>query len=287
VGIGGAVYLAQATGNVPAALGMTSLAFGAACYGVAAAFIDRREDSARNLYFYTSFALVLVLAGVTLVLGEFGRGVVFALLAVLAASLWSRGGRLLALLHAAAYLLAAGLASGALIYGASVLAADVVGPWILPGAVMLVVVVAGALSAGLAATRPQSDGGQLAGGIRAVIIVVFAWAAVGCVIGYIAPVAGGLADRSVDPGILATVRTGVLAVATLLIAWIGRHARFREWGWLVYPLLVGIGVKMMTEDFKHSRPATLFIAMALFGAALILAPRLRRGGNKVTAQPGA
>jgi drug/metabolite transporter (DMT)-like permease len=131
------------------------------------------------------------------------------------------------------------------------------------------------------------DGGEFASGIRAAIIVVFAWTAVGCVIGYMAPAAGGLADRSVDPGILATVRTGVLAVVTLLIAWIGRHARFREWGWLVYPLLVGIGVKMMTEDFKHSRPATLFIAMALFGAALIVAPRLRRGGNKVTAQPGA
>ena len=287
VGFGGAVYLGQATGHLPAPLGVASMVFGAACYGVAVAFVAKRGDSAPNLYFYTTLALALVLAGVALLLGAPWCGVVFALFAVLAAGLWSRGGRLLALLHAAVYLLAAGVASGALAYGASALAADAVGPWILPGAVMLVVVVAGALSARLAAAWPQSDGGEFASGIRAAIIVVLAWAAVGWVIGYIAPAVGGLADRSVDPGILATVRTGVLAVATLLIAWIGRHARFREWGWLVYPLLVGIGVKMMTEDFKHSRPATLFIAMALFGAALIVAPRLRRGGNKVTAQPGA
>lgn len=106
-------------------------------------------------------------------------------------------------------------------------------------------------------------------------------------IGYLAPVAGGLADRSVDLGVLATVRTGVLAVATLLIAWIGRHARFREWGWLVYPLLVGTGLKMVAQDFMHSRPATLFIAMALYGTALIVAPRLRRGGDEVVAPPGA
>jgi hypothetical protein len=62
----------------------------------------------------------------------------------------------------------------------------------------------------------------------------------------------------------------------LCAAWIGRHPRFREWGWLVYPLLVAIGLKMMTQDFKFSRPSSLFIAMALYGAALIVAPRLRR-----------
>jgi hypothetical protein len=37
---------------------------------------------------------------------------------------------------------------------------------------------------------------------------------------------------------------------------------------------------MVAQDFKFSRPATLFIALALYGAALIVAPRLRRGGDK-------
>jgi len=161
-------------------------------------------------------------------------------------------------------------------------AAGEVGQWALPGAAMLVVLVAATLSAGLCSAWPDSAEGEFARGLRVVIIMVFVWAAGGCVIGYLAPVAGGLADRSVDPGVLATVRTGVLAVATLLIASIGRHPRFREWGWLVYPLLVGIGLKMVAQDFKYSRPATLFIAMGLFGAALIIAPRLlRRGGRKV------
>jgi hypothetical protein len=85
----------------------------------------------------------------------------------------------------------------------------------------------------------------------------------------------------------------VLAIATLSIAWGARHGRFKEWAWLVYPLLVIVGLKMVAQDFKYSRPATLFIALALYGIALIVAPRLRRArdrasgyvaGNSPTAQ---
>jgi hypothetical protein len=140
----------------------------------------------------------------------------------------------------------------------------------------MVVLVASASSAALAARRAMADGDEIAIGARFIITLAFVWIAAGSAIGFIAPVAGGLADRSVDPGVLATVSTGVLSLATLLIAWTGRHDRFREWGWLVYPLLIGIGLKLVTQDFKHSRPATLFIALALYGAALIVAPRLRR-----------
>ena len=60
------------------------------------------------------------------------------------------------------------------------------------------------------------------------------------------------------------------------MAWIGRHDGFREWAWLVYPLLVVTGLKMVAQDFMQSRPATMFVALALYGAALIVAPRLRR-----------
>lgn len=281
VGIGGAVYLARVTGIHPAALGAASLIFGAACYGVAVAVIDRREDNTRNEYFYTTLALVLVVVAFTLVIGKPWLGVVFAALAVLAAGLWSRLGRLFMLLHAAAYLVAAGVVTDTLGYGMQSLVVVAEGPWVVPGAVMLAVLVASALSTGLVSWREPAGDEPVESGLRFLIIGLCVWVAGACVIGYLAPVAAGLADRSVDPGVLATVRTGVLSVAVLLVAWIGRRARFREWGWLVYPLLVGIGLKMVTQDFKSSRPSTLFIAMALYGAALIVAPRLlRRSGEK-------
>jgi hypothetical protein len=276
----GTGILTQATGILPAAIGVISLTFGAACYFAAFVLIEGRQDLERNLYFYSTLALMLVLAGFALVAREHWAAAAFAALGVTAVGMWSRTGRLYLLLHGAAYVVAAGLASQALRYGAWALAASPVGPWLLPSAAMLVILVAGALAAWFAAARPIPDGGVVASGLRLIIVVVLVWVVCGAVTGALAPAVAGLADRSVDLGALATLRTGVLAVAALVIAWAGRQARFREWTWLVYPLLVVIGLKMVAQDFKFSRPATLFIALALYGAALIVAPRLRRGGDK-------
>jgi hypothetical protein len=121
-----------------------------------------------------------------------------AALAVASSAAWSRVGRLFLLIHAALYLLAAALVSGAAGYDLREVMAGAGPPWPPPTPAMLVV------------------------------------------------------------------------------AGVGRHARFREWDWLVYPLLVGIGVKVVAQDFMHGRPATLFVALALYGAALIMAPRVRR-----------
>jgi len=282
----GTSVLTQATGVLPAAIGVISLAIGAACYFVTFAFIEGREDLERNLYFYSTLALMLVLAGFALAVREHWVTMVFAALGVIAAVLWSRTGRLYLLLHGAVYVVAAGFPSQALQYGAWALAASPVGPWLLPSAVMLVMLAAGALSAWFAAARPVSEGGVLASGLRLVIVVACVWVACGAVIGALAPAVAGLADRSVDLGALATLRTAVLAVAVLAIAWASRQAKFREWAWLVYPLLVVIGLKMIVQDFKFSRPATLFIALALYGAALIVAPRLRKGGEQVRVTTG-
>jgi hypothetical protein len=119
--------------------------------------------------------------------------------------------------------------------------------------------------------------------MRVVVAVALILTAAGCAVGLSAPLLAGSSEGGVDLGALATARTCVLAVTALLIAWGARHDRFREWAWLVYPLLVVIGLKMVAQDFKHSRPATLFIALALYGIALIVAPRLRRDPHRASA----
>lgn len=285
VGFGGALFLTRTTGAVPVVLGLVSLVLGAACYAVAFAFVDRQEDLERNAYFYTTLALVLVISGLALELQTQWLGVVFAVLGVLAAVFWSRHGRLYMLLHGAAYAVAAGIASHALGYGTSLLAVTPAGPWAWPGTVMLLVLLAASGTAWFASVRPSPAGGAPGSVLRLSIAIVVVWVTSGCLTGGIAPVVAGRADDSVDVGALATVRTCVLAAITLLAAWIGRHARFREWAWLVYPLLVLIGLKMVFQDFKFSRPATLFIALALYGAALIVAPRLRKGAGRAVAAP--
>ena len=180
------------------------------------------------------------------------------------------------MLHAAVYLLAAAFACGAIGYDLREVVAGAGPPWPSPTPAMLVVLIASALSAWFASREPEGDGSSYASLPRFVIVLILVLSAGGTLIGTVAPVVGRQADGSMDAGVMATIRTGVLAIAALVVAWIGRHARFREWGWLVYPLLVGIGLKMAAQDFLHSRPATLFVALALYGAALIMAPRMRR-----------
>ena len=277
VGFGGALYLTQVTGILPATIGLVSLALGAAGYGVAFVFLDRSKDKGPNVYYYSTLALVLVLAGFALVLGEPWLGVVFAGFAALGAGLWWRFGRSFMLVHGAAYLVAASIVSGTLGYCLRTLAVPMDDQWIVPAGNMLVVLAAAALSVHFAAARRNATGDQVASALRLVIILMFFAAASACVTGYVAPLVGGMPDGRMDRGVLATVTTVVLSLAALLVAWMGSRPRFREWSWLVYPLLLSIGIKMVAQDFKHSRPATLFIAMALFGTALILAPRLRRG----------
>jgi hypothetical protein len=72
------------------------------------------------------------------------------------------------------------------------------------------------------------------------------------------------------------VRTAVLAAVALLLAGASHAKRGQELGWLLYPVLALGGVKLFAEDLRFSRPATLFLALALYGAALVAAPRLAR-----------
>jgi hypothetical protein len=113
---------------------------------------------------------------------------------------------------------------------------------------------------------------------RLLITILLVWSAGGWLIALIAPALPATAGHA-DPGILATVRTSVLAAAALALAWAGRFERFRESAWLLYPLLATGGLKLLVEDLPRSRPATLFVALALYGGALIIAPRLSRGAG--------
>jgi predicted tellurium resistance membrane protein TerC len=55
-----------------------------------------------------------------------------------------------------------------------------------------------------------------------------------------------------------------------------------EAGWLAYPVLGFTGLKMLLEDLPRGRPATLILAFAFYGLALILVPRIRsRRGEPV------
>jgi hypothetical protein len=84
------------------------------------------------------------------------------------------------------------------------------------------------------------------------------------------------AGLGADPGVLATVRTALLSALAVLAAWLHRPGAFSAMGTLAYPLLAIVGVKLALADLRVSTAATLFIALACYGLALVLVPRMRR-----------
>ena len=87
-----------------------------------------------------------------------------------------------------------------------------------------------------------------------------------------------------DAAIMAVVRTGIMAMASLGLAVAGRRKNLVELGWLVYPLLaLGLG-KLLWEDLRTGSPMAMAGSFALFGVALILAPKILRSGRKRKAE---
>jgi hypothetical protein len=44
----------------------------------------------------------------------------------------------------------------------------------------------------------------------------------------------------------------------------------------VFPLVAWGGVKLLLQDLREGRPATLVMSLALYGAVLVVAPRLMK-----------
>jgi hypothetical protein len=104
--------------------------------------------------------------------------------------------------------------------------------------------------------------------------VAVALSAAGVVAGW-AALALGPPGPEADLGLVGTARTAVLASGAVLAAWLGRREAGREAGWLAWPLLAALGLKLLLEDLPRGRPATLIFSFAFTGAALMLVPRLR------------
>ena len=183
------------------------------------------------------------------------------------------------------YLLAATSASGLLTAATAGLVGTADARW-PPISAAALVVLAGAAACWVIPAPRTAATSVIARVPRLLITMLLVWAAGGWLVAVILP-ALPAASGHADAGILATVRTSVLASAALGLAWAGRSERFRESAWLLYPLLALGGLKLLVEDLPRSQPATLFIALAMYGGALIVAPRLGRGVGIAAPPTGA
>jgi hypothetical protein len=276
VGLGGAAFVSHWTGVGRIPLGIATFLLGVGCYAVAIAFVERRQRRRRNFHFYAAVALVFTMTGAGMVLSMTALALALAALAVVAAgaSRWLASLTLRA--HAAAYAFASVVASGLLNHVSHGFGMPMTQPWpsveigglfVLAAAILVTwVLLAGGTGPSQSPFARVPGLTMLALSVGGVMGVAVAWGAP--LLGQ-----GGAAEAA---GAVATLRTAVMVVATLALARAARWPRLLEAGWLIYPLLVATGVKFLLEDFRSSRPSTLFVAFALYGLALIVAPRLRR-----------
>jgi len=270
VGFGGAVYVAQRSGSGVAALALLNLAFGIACYAVAFFFVRERP---RNFSFYSTLALVLLITSGRLLLSPLWLTLAFDALAIACTGTAARVGRVALMGHAAMYLAAAGVASHLWSSAAQALVGPAVSSWtpIEAPAIVTLAVLAACWwwpTTGHDTLRPHEWAP------RVMIAVLLVASAAGWMVSVATPLLAGEPGQGADSGVIATIRTAALAIAAVALGRFGRDARFRESLWLVYPLLAAGGLKLLVEDFPQSKPATLFLALALYGGALIIAPRL-------------
>jgi hypothetical protein len=269
-----AVLVAHRVGTGAAPLGAALVMLAVACYAVAFAFLDR-ENARGNFYFYTSLAIVFALAGSDLLLGASPLGLSWAVMAVSAGAAGRRFGRSALTVHSAVYVVAAAGVTGLLAQPLRALLAPAAGAW--PGvtapewAVMAALVACVVLSAtdGARTAGPGADASRWT--LAVVASAALAGTAIVALRGILPPDPAPLHAAAV-----ATLRTGVLAASAIAVAWLGRFDPMRAFGTLLYPVL-GVGaLKLLLEDFRTSPPSLLVVALALYGGALILGPRIAR-----------
>jgi hypothetical protein len=270
IGLGGALWVAHAAGSGLGLLGLAALVLGLACYGAAFTFVDKQAEGSSDFRFLVSLGLLLVLAGSPALLPARWLGLHFALLGMGAAALGRRFRSRSLPVHGALLLTAAALASGLL--GAVWLGFLGAAPGGVPAAALGVL--AGlVLACGLLAGRPQGDPGSWALRLPGLALGALALAGLGAVLLLALAPTGWEAPSS---GNLAALRTAVLCLMAVAAGALGRWWPSGSMGFLVHPLLGATGLKLLLEDLPRGRPLTLSLAFSCFGAALLIAPRLRK-----------
>jgi hypothetical protein len=84
-----------------------------------------------------------------------------------------------------------------------------------------------------------------------------------------------------EAGRIAAVRGAVLAAASVLLASLRRLPTLAPLARLTYPVLAIAGLKLLIDDLPHGRPSTLVATFVLYGAALIVVPRILRSAREL------
>ena len=271
VAFGGLVYLLAASSVALQILGVVCILAAGAAYATAFGFTEKHR-SPSVFVFQTMIAFFFGAAGIAVALPQPVAAALYVSVAVgaLAAALTRH--RMTIAMHAILFAIAGCMAAGLLGYSTTAFVVPTSDGVLLPS--LASVAALGALLAILA--FPLRDARErwpyVAPASRCVVASLAVWGAAAVLVAVVL----AILPAAVDGSQLSTIRTIVLVVAASAAALAGLHRFGREVSWLVYPLLLAAGLKLVFVDFVRGRPTTLFAALGAYGAALILAPRILR-----------
>lgn len=275
IGFGLGTQLALFLDRGPTLLGWGAMFTALAGYATAFTVVRQRHGRGRAFFYFATLALLFLVLGSRLVLASGLLVWAWIALAVGAAWLGGRFRRSTLRIHSAVYLFLAFVQTG---LPGAIRDAFVGSPasvWRDPGYSGVVALVATVACYGIllvsrdpAASRKRRLPRLLVG---ILLLAGLGWASVALLVRLVTA-----APPEAGPAVTAVVRTAVLALTAVVLARASRRPAFTELAWLVYPVLViGLG-KLLLEDLKVGDPIALTISFGLFGAALVMAPRLMR-----------
>lgn len=251
----------------------------AACYLVSFALLERRGASSRNFYTYSTFGILLALAGSRILLSGAVAAWVWSALAI--GCIWVGGsfGRLTLQVHGGIYLLLALASSGAFQEATGLLLSEAL--W--PGERQM------ALWTGLAATAAaytlvayyglDNHPSKSMRAFRIAVAASFVWLAAGITAGMLTGVYHLVMGAGATHAYCAAMRTGVLAGLALLLAWAGPRWNRAELSLLIYPAMILGAYRLLAQDLHQGHKGALFFSLLLYGAVLTALPRLKRSAG--------
>ncbi len=248
------------------ALGVASLLIGMVAYFVAFGTSAGRSQRA-NFNFYAICSLGFVIAGSFLSLSKVPLAIWFCLAAILSAALGDRWSNSSLQTHSIAYLCGGVAASGLLGYIVySFAGANTPRLALLP----ILSIASAALFNVLIQSGCQSALAQRLLRIVPVLLTAYGAAAVTIVV---------LAPAEPAPSRLSLIRTMVACATALALTFIGARWKRTELVWIGY-VTVGLGsVKLIFEDLPFGTTETLAASFVVYGAVLIIIPRVVRWGR--------
>ncbi len=270
IGVGGAVLLARGSTAGLTLIGAVTAILASGAYIAAFTRLADRPHLAASYHAFAAFGLLAATTALALLFHGAVLATVALTLALLTMAFGERRLAGYAALHGAAYVLMALAASGVL--------GDAIAVWTLTPSPWPTMNLMGWVT--LAATgacttmrfrRRGEIGDVLASAGRLITAAVFVMCAGGAALMLLGPMVSG---TPANVGTLASLRTVLLSIAVVGLGLSARLPQTAVFAHLVYPALIVGGVRFVLDDFRHSSPSTMFVALACFGLALVLGPKL-------------